>query len=59
MKNHAKILWFIIFYSKIWLVQKPLCIRFDKRDGFIRVYDEIRYLALFSPEEYEAIYDKN
>ena len=36
---------------------KPLCIRFDKRDGFVRVYDEIRYLALFSPEEYEAIYD--
>ena len=24
-----------------------LCIRFDKVDGFIRVYDETRYLVLF------------
>ena len=26
---------------------KPLCIKFNKTDGFIRVYDEHRYLALF------------
>ena len=34
---------------------KPLRIRFDKVDGFIRVYDETRYLALFGPEEYDTI----
>ena len=26
---------------------KPLCIKFDEIDGFIRVYDEVRYLVLF------------
>ena len=25
---------------------KPLRIRFDERDGFIKIYDEIRYLVL-------------
>ena len=28
----------------------PLRIRFDKIDGFIRVYDETRYLVLFGTE---------
>ena len=34
---------------------KPLCIRFDKIDGFIRVYDGTRYLALFGTEKYDSI----
>ena len=34
---------------------KPLRIRFDKIDGFIRVYDGTRYLVLFVPEKYDAI----
>ena len=25
---------------------KPLCIKFDEIDGFIKVYDGVRYLAL-------------
>ena len=37
---------------------KPLRIRFDKVDEFIRVYDRTRYLALFGPEEYDAIYNR-
>ena len=35
---------------------KPLCIRFDKVDGFIRVrVDECRHLALF---DYYDLFDK-
>ena len=30
---------------------KPLRIRLNKVDGFIRVYDGIRYLVLYSPEK--------
>ena len=36
---------------------KPLRIRFDKIDKFIIIYDETRYLVLFSPEKFDAIYD--
>ena len=32
---------------KILIDDKPLHIRFDKIDGFIRVYEETRYLVLF------------
>ena len=37
---------------------RPLCIRFDKVDGFIRVFDRTRYLVLFGPEKYDAIYNR-
>ena len=37
---------------------KPLRIRFDKGDGFIRVYDGNRYVVLFGPEIYGAIYNR-
>ena len=30
---------------------KPLSIRFDKIDGFIRIYDGTRYLTLFGSEK--------
>ena len=29
---------------------KPLCIRFDKIDGIIKIYDVTKYLILFGPE---------
>ena len=29
---------------------KPLHIRFDKIDGFSKIYDAIRYLVLFASE---------
>ena len=35
-----------------------LRIRFDKTDEFIRVYDETRYLVLFGPEKYDAIFNR-
>ena len=36
---------------------KPLRIRFDEIDGFIKIYDGIRYLVLLGPEQYDAIYN--
>ena len=35
---------------------KPLCIRFDKIAGFIRVYDLTRYLVLLGNERYDSLY---
>ena len=40
------------------VVAKTLRIRFDKIDGFIRVYDRTRYLVLFGSEKYDFIYYK-
>ena len=37
---------------------KPLCIRFDKVDGFIGVYDGNWYLVLFGPKKFDAIYNR-
>ena len=36
-----------------------MLIRFDKVKGFIRVYDGNRYLVLFVPEKYDAIYNRS
>ena len=38
---------------------KPLHCRFNKRDGFIRIYGGTKYLTSFNCEKYEAIYDTN
>ena len=35
----------------MWIGEKPLRIRFDKVDGFVRVYDGYRYKVLFCPEK--------
>ena len=43
---------------KTLIGSKPLHIRFDKIDGFIRFYDGSRYFTLFSSEKYDAIYDR-
>ena len=40
------------------IVPKPLRIRFDKIDGFIRIYDGSRYLVLFDIEKYDVIYNR-
>ena len=37
---------------------KPLRIRFDEIDGFIRIYYGIRYLILFGSDKYDAIYNR-
>ena len=43
---------------KTFMGTKPLRIRFDEMDGFIKIYDGIRYLMLFGPEQYDAIYNR-
>ena len=42
----------------ILIDRKPLCIRFNKVDGFIIVYDGTRYLVLFGPEKCDVIYNR-
>ena len=46
MKNHVKTFQFITSYKAL-IDDKPLCIKFDKVDGFIRFYDGTRYLVSF------------
>ena len=46
-KSHEKILIYKISYQAL-IGSKILRIRFDKIDGFIRIYDGTRYLTLFS-----------
>ena len=41
-----------LFISKSWHV------RFDEVDGFIRVYDRIRYSTLLPPEKTAVIYNR-
>ena len=51
----------ILIYNipyKIILGARPLCIRFDKIDGFIKIYNGTRYLVLFAPRICDTIYDK-
>ena len=40
---------------KTLLGAKLSCIRFNKVDGYIRVYDGNRYLHLSGPEKYHGI----
>ena len=51
----------IFIYSisfKTLIGAKPLHIRFNKVDGFMRIYDRTRYLVLFDPGKYDAIYSR-
>ena len=43
---------------KILIGAKPMRIRLDKRNEFIRVHDGTRYLVLFTPKKYHAIYNR-
>ena len=54
-KSHEKILIYN-FSHKTLIGTNSLRIRFDKVDGFIRIYDRTRYLTLFGSEKYDAIY---
>ena len=45
-KSHENILIYDILYKTL-IESKPLSIRFDKIDGFIRPYDGTWYLTLF------------
>ena len=44
--------------DKILIDSKPLRIRFNEIDGFVRIYDGTRYLTLFSSEKYVVVYDR-
>ena len=56
-KSHKNILIYDISYKTL-ICPKRLRIRFNKIDGFIRIYDGTRYLTLFGSEKYDAIYDR-
>ena len=56
-KSHKNILIYDIS-NKTLIASKPLRIRFDKIDGFIRIYDETRYITLFGSEKYDVIYNR-
>ena len=43
---------------KAFMGAKPLCIWLEKIDGYVKIYDGVRYLVLFAPERYNAIYDR-
>ena len=47
-----------IISHKTLIVAKPLCIRHDKVEGFVRIYDRTRYLVLLSSEKYIPIYNR-
>ena len=49
-ESYENILVCSISYKRL-IDTKSLCIRFDKIDRFIRVYDGTRYLALFETEK--------
>ena len=55
-KSNENILIYDISYRTL-IRAKSLCVRFDKADGVIKVYNGTRYLMLFGSEKY-AIYDK-
>ena len=56
-KSCKSILVYKILYKNLF-DSKPLRIRFDDVDGFIKVCDGIRYLVLFGSERYDAIYNR-
>ena len=51
-KSHKDILIYDNLYKTL-IGAKPLCIRFNKIDGFIRIYDGTRYLTLASAIFYQ------
>ena len=53
-KSHDNTLLYNVSYKTL-IGTKPLFIRFDKMNGFIRVYDGTRYLVLFKHEKYYVI----
>ena len=54
-KSNENILFYDISY-KTFMRSKPSHVRFNQIDGFVKVYDGTRYLILFRPERYDAIY---
>ena len=57
VKPYKNILIYDISY-KNFIVPKHLRVRFDKIDGFIRIYDGTRYLTLFGFESFDDLFKK-
>ena len=56
-KSYKNILVYVISYKTLF-GSKPLHVRFDEVDGFITVYDRIRYLVLLSSVKHDAPYSR-
>ena len=56
-KSYKNILIYDILYEAL-ICLKPLPIRFDKIEGFIRIYDVTRYWTLLGSDNYDAIYNR-
>ena len=56
-KSNENVLVYSISY-KSFIDSKPLRIRLNKIDGFIRVYDGTRYLALSGNKKCDSIYNR-
>ena len=56
-RSYKNILVYKILY-KTFIEAKPLPIRFDKGDGVIEIYNEVRYLELFNSRISNGIYDR-
>ena len=56
--SYENILVYKISYKSL-IDSKPLRIRFDKLDGFLRVYDRTKYLGLFRSEKKCSIYNRS
>ena len=56
MKSYEYILIYNISYKTL-IGAKPLRIRSDKVNGFIRVYDETKFLVLLGHKKYDTIFD--
>ena len=56
-KSYESILIYYISYETL-IGPQALRIRFDEIDGFIKTYDENKYLVLRGSEKYDAIYNR-
>ena len=54
---HENILVYDISYKTL-IGAKPLRIRFNEVNGFIRIYDGTKYFLLFGLEKCDAIYNR-
>ena len=56
-EKHENILVYNISYKTL-IGAKPLPVRFNKIDGFIRVCDETIYLVLYGSQKLDSIYNR-
>ena len=56
-KSYENILIYYVLYRTL-IGAKPLCIMFDKVDGFIRNNSGTEYLVLFGSEKYNTIFNR-